>query len=127
MKFKDEVSPNNREEVKERLNYDKEDPIDYFYYSGKSNIATYLVDNEWKQIFRKQNFKERTIYDLFKKEYVEMRLDISKRKLTLEVIAKSKRKIKNEGIINLDELNNFILIGEYAYKHSWPNALFGKD
>jgi hypothetical protein len=126
MNFKDEVSPNNVEKVKERLSYNKEDPIDYFYYSKKSNIATYLIDNGWKQSYERVNLNWGSIYDRFNKDGVQMKLNVSKRKLRLEIIAKSKRKIKNEEIINVDELNNFILTGEYDYKNPWPNASFGE-
>ena len=96
LRFKEEVAPINRDDVKNRL-------------YGRDLLSNYL--NEVEEI-RPDNFPGST-YDrnLDKRRTVIIKKD--RWGMGIDIKVSSFKSLKREELLNLDALNNFILTGEY--------------
>ena len=111
-RFKNEVAPENREKVKERINYDKFEEYDMRYYRGDPNIATYLISNGASVGKKLTPFSDKDKTDYFYKNGCEYRINSSPKKLKFNIEVTSKNKKSLDEMLDLERLNKFILTGE---------------
>jgi len=121
--FFNDTAPKDRKEIRDRISYNKKQDYDYRYYSGKKDIATYLVDNG--NTFVEHSLSgERNYFQGINS--VKYNISPSKRNLSIKITAKADKEIPKEEIIDLKELDKFLDKGEYNYKLFWQNAGFNK-
>lgn len=120
--FPNETAQNQKKEIRKRIDYDLRNNYDVTDYSGKKDIATYLIDNGAEPP-PQHNLK--TAY--FWKNGIRIYINSSNRNMSLSISANGNKRMLDEEIINLKELNHFILTGEYNYKLFWQNTNFNKN
>lgn len=123
LSFKNQTQPLEKEKIRKRLSYDKKDPYEEQYYDGESNFITYFVDKGFS--WENKPLGGGSPY-LYSPKGFRLNFKTSKKKLSLDVIAKGSGKIEEEEIVNLKELNEFLLTGEYDYEKDWGNSFFRK-
>lgn len=100
LEFKNNISPNEREEVRNRLYYERS-------LKKSEKIINYLESEGWDS-YISVGFGYK---DYFYRNGVKMEIKSSKRKISLEILAKADGEVPRESIINTEDLNNFVLQG----------------
>lgn len=111
LSFKDEITPNQRKEIRKRLacgNFER-----YWRNTAEMNLEKYLYKKHFKYS-KEQGIMEEITYLAHRGGLSQKyKFKPQKRNLGLNISAKIEGEAKLEDMINLEELNTFILTGKY--------------